>query len=97
MSKAIHSEHNKSENPDLVATPDGARTEIEDLNTGDALQSDAVDSAIPPRGIRRLWHNLNLVLAGMYTGLTCYGTPHEHHRYRQDSPDDADKPDRRPL
>ena len=81
---------------DLATTPDGARTEITDLNTG--VQVPELDEQGRPIGkLLRIWRNLNLVMAGMYTGLTCYGTPKEHHSYRQDSEDTADKPDNRPL
>lgn len=27
----------------------------------------------------------NLVLAGMYTGVTCYGVPHEEHSYNDEA------------
>lgn len=33
--------------------------------------------------IKRAYKNLNLVLAGMYTGVTCYGVPHEEHTYSE--------------
>ena len=29
------------------------------------------------------YKNLNLVLAGMYTGVTCYGVPHEEQTYKE--------------
>ncbi len=74
-------------------TPDGRRLSVRDLNT-----------EVPPllaRSKRGVWariaqayRNLSMVMAGMYTGLNCYGTPKEEHSYGEPS---ADKPDRRPL
>ena len=82
-------------NTDLVMTPDGERTRIDQLNTGAKVEPEAEEQQVS--GLRRWWRNLNMVLAGMYTGLGCYGTPNKHHSYSQDSKTDADKPDSRPL
>lgn len=32
--------------------------------------------------VKLAYKNLNLILAGMYTGVTCYGVPHEEHTYK---------------
>jgi len=96
MGEQTQSTNSVSNRGDLAPTPDGARTEINELNTG--VQAQETDEQGRPIGkLRRIWRNLNLVMAGMYTGLTCYGTPNERHSYRQDSDDAADKPDNRPL
>ncbi|MFT4886333.1 MAG: hypothetical protein ACJAY7_000212 [Pseudohongiellaceae bacterium] len=34
-------------------------------------------------------NKLNLVLAGMYTGVSCYGVPHEEHSYSGLGGDDS--------
>ena len=83
------------ENADLVVTPDGERTRIDQLNTGTESVPETEERQVS--GLRRWWRNLNMVLAGMYTGLGCYGTPNKHHSYSQDSKTGADKPDNRPL
>lgn len=31
--------------------------------------------------LSRIYRRLNDVMSGMYTGVGCAGTPHEHHRY----------------
>ena len=96
MSERTQSTISTNQNTDLATTPDGARTKINDLNVG--VQAQETDKQGRPIGkLRKIWRNLNLAMAGMYTGLNCYGTPHERHSYRQDSADDADKPDNRPL
>ena len=75
-------------------TLDGERTRVEELNLG------AEDSAVPESGlrgsIRRWYKNLNLVMAGMYTGLNCYGTPKAHHEYEEEG-ENSGKPDNRPI
>ncbi len=72
-------------------TLDGERTTIAELNTG---SDSAAVQATGSISRWKLWlKNLNLVMAGMYTGLNCYGTPKTHHEYE----DREDKPDNRPL
>jgi hypothetical protein len=34
--------------------------------------------------LKLAYKNLNLILAGMYTGVTCYGVPHEEQSYKSD-------------
>ncbi len=72
-------------------TLDGERTRVDELNLGD-------DYAPDDKGLRarlKLWYkNLNLVMAGMYTGLNCYGTPKTHHDYEEEG-EDSGKPDNR--
>ena len=58
-------------------TLDGERTRVDQLNTG---ASPTAQTGF--RGwIQRCLKNLNLIMAGMYTGLNCYGTPKTHHDY----------------
>ncbi len=38
--------------------------------------------------LKRGYKNLNLVLAGMYTGVTCYGVPHDEHTYKEQEADE---------
>ncbi|MFT4748525.1 MAG: hypothetical protein ACI9E4_000189 [Pseudohongiellaceae bacterium] len=46
-----------------------------------------------PRGLLSrlvsVCNKVNLVLAGMYTGVTCYGVPHEEHSYSERGGDDV--------
>ncbi len=71
-------------------TLDGERTRVDELNLG---ADEAASTGFRGR-IQRWYRNLNLVMAGMYTGLNCYGTPKTHHDYEEDDPD---KPDNRPI
>jgi hypothetical protein len=87
-------------------TVNGERLRVTELNTDvpfvdrQAVDPEATDQH-PAGGSKllRWWRNLNLVLAGMYTGLTCYGTPHSKHPGHSDkeSTTQADKPDNRPI
>ena len=71
-------------------TIDGARTRVDELNLGD---SDGPESEVSALGrLRRWYRNFSLVLAGMYTGLNCYGTPKTEHEYEEGS---QQKPDNR--
>ena len=65
-----------------VKTLDGRRTPVQSINTEvpAALQTDS--SGILP-AIGRIWKSLNLLMAGMYTGVGCSGTPHEDHSYQK--------------
>jgi hypothetical protein len=74
-----------------VKTLDGERTRVDELNLGDT-DSPASEAGSGGR-LARWLRNLNLVMAGMYTGLNCYGTPKAHHEYEEGD----DKPDRRPI
>jgi hypothetical protein len=79
---------------DKVKTVDGARTTVAELNT-------AVPSIIGhwQRGLlgrlASAYRKFSLVLAGMYTGLGCGGTPNTLHSYEEDP--SGKKPDKRPL
>ena len=65
---------------DKVPTLDGRRTPVSDLNTGVDLKEQQPEDT---GGLRGFFRKLNLVMAGMYTGLNCYGTPHTHHSYKK--------------
>ena len=94
-----------------VKTLDGKRTSVEQINLGSKSASPDKMDAEPASFFtrcRRWLHNANLVMAGMYTGLTCHGTPHAHHSYedKQSSSDSEDgdsdvgaekKPANRPI
>ena len=80
-------------------TVDDERTLVSALNTGSE-----VDSAYSPRlrgRLRQFGRNASLVMAGMYTGLNCYGTPNAQHgqqgRSCREVNELAGKPDRRPI
>ena len=93
---ATQSGNSTSSSTENRASLDGERVRVTELNTD--LPFASLSNTRDTR-IRRWWRNFNLVLAGMYTGLTCYGTPHSQ-RPRdsgQDSDSQADKPDNRPI
>jgi hypothetical protein len=86
-------------NPDNsreIPTLDGKRTRVSQLNLGATQSPDTTEEA-PRGGLKLLFFRLNQVLAGMYTGLTCYGTPHSHRREMAEGEEESDKPDVRPL
>ena len=70
-------------------TIDGERLRVDELNLGAGALEDT-NSGGKSR-LQRWYRNLSLVLAGMYTGLNCYGTPKTEHEYD----DKGEKPDRR--
>ena len=76
-----------------IKTLDGERTRIAELNTGP--EASEVDTAGTGSRVRRWLKNLNMVMAGMYTGLNCYGTPKTHHEYDERQDGTESKPDRR--
>ena len=87
--------------PTKSKTLDGTRTRVQDLNTGVPFASEVeLDGAGGRETLRarlaRLYKNLSLVMAGMYTGLNCYGTPHSH-RVERAAHENYNKPDNRPL
>jgi hypothetical protein len=87
--------------PAKSKTLDGARTRVQDLNTGVPFARKVeLDGVGMPETLRarlsRLYKNLSLVMAGMYTGLNCYGTPHCH-RVERAADESNNKPDNRPL
>ena len=73
-------------------TIDGERTRVDEMNVG--AEPDA-DSGTGLSGrLKRFARNASLVMAGMYTGLNCYGTPNTEHEQDDES---EQKPDRRPI
>ena len=74
-----------------VRTLDGERTRVDELNTG--AVPDNQQTGILGR-LKRFNRNLSLVMAGMYTGLNCYGTPKTEHEYGEGE-GDKPQPDRR--
>ena len=61
-------------------TIDGAPTPLSAINVDPP--SVLEDSKTGPLArLSRFYRRLNDVMAGMYTGVGCAGTPHEHHRY----------------
>ncbi|MBT3529934.1 MAG: hypothetical protein HOF74_02580 [Gammaproteobacteria bacterium] len=73
--------------PEKVKTVDGRPTSLASLNTGHTGSNKQSDDA-KPTGLRsrltKAFKNLNLVMAGMYTGVGCVGTPHTEHSYEED-------------
>lgn len=67
-------------------TLDGKRTSVQSINTEVPAGLRAESGGILSR-IGRAYKNLNLIMAGMYTGVGCSGTPHEDHSYQE-----AEKP-----
>ncbi len=74
-----------------VKTLDGQRTRLDEMNLGD-VDVDATDRSVLAR-LKRAYRNASLLMAGMYTGLNCYGTPKTHHEYEEGE----EKPDNRPI
>ena len=61
-----------------LSTLDGRRTELCDMNLGSVPVQ---DESVGYRGrLASVLHGMSLTLAGMYTGLTCYGTPNPIHK-----------------
>ena len=73
-------------------TIDGERIPVAELNLEAPFPADKSKSGFLNK-IAAAYKNLSLVMAGMYTGLNCYGTPHSH----RDSDRDENKPDKRPI
>ena len=63
-------------------TIDGARTPLSSLNVDSPSVLEA-PKAGPLARLSRIYSRLNDVMSGMYTGVGCAGTPHEHHRYEE--------------
>ena len=78
-----------------IKTLDGERTRVEELNLG--VQGDAEAETGLKGKLGRWYRNLNLVLAGMYTGLNCYGTPKAHHEYEAEGAEKPRKPENKPI
>ena len=65
----------------MVKTPDGKPTPLAAINTN-------VPTVLVKGPLQRMANfnkKLNLVMAGMYTGVGCSGTPHSHHTYKEDA------------
>jgi len=61
-------------------TIDGAPTPLSSLIVESSSQlEDSKRGALARLSI--IYRRLNDVMAGMYTGVGCAGTPHEHHHY----------------
>ncbi|HBP99605.1 MAG TPA: hypothetical protein DD672_03895 [Gammaproteobacteria bacterium] len=80
-------------------TVDGERTRVNELNTGPEV--DIADLKGLRGRLRQFARNASLVMAGMYTGLNCYGTPNAEYDQQgsdcRDGNEPAGKPDRRPI
>ena len=63
-------------------TIDGAPTTLSSLNVDSPSVLEA-PKAGPFARLSRIYRRLNDVMSGMYTGVGCAGTPHEHHRYEE--------------
>ena len=63
---------------DLI-TLDGERTRLEDMNLDAPHVVFAYESGVLTC-FARVYINIVLVMAGMYIGLNCYGTPHAHRK-----------------
>jgi hypothetical protein len=73
-----------------VKTLNGRPTKVSEL----ALPCAQAEADIQPSflgRVNRAYKNLNLILAGMYTGVTCYGVPHEKHTYKASDTDEKSK------
>ena len=63
-------------------TINGAPTPLSSLNVGSASELDDSKTGLLAR-LSKIYRRLNDVMAGMYTGVGCAGTPHEHHYYHE--------------
>ncbi len=63
-------------------TIDGDRTPVSALNSGGTKPASS-ETGFMSR-IALAYRRLNQVMAGMYTGVGCSGTPNTHHSYDQD-------------
>jgi hypothetical protein len=61
-------------------TIDGAPTPLSSLNVDSPSVLEA-PRAGPLARLSRIYRRLNDVMSGMYTGVGCAGTPHEHYHY----------------
>ena len=82
-----------------LKTVDGERTRVNALNTGPDVDSAELRGL---RGrLRQFARNASLVMAGMYIGLNCYGTPNAEHDQEGAADTIGNKPsrtpDRRPI
>ncbi|MBQ13111.1 MAG: hypothetical protein QGG67_21005 [Gammaproteobacteria bacterium] len=63
-----------------VKTLNGAPLKVEELNIEAPGATNEHPSGFFPR-IRQAYKNFSLILAGMYTGVGCSGTPPAYHEY----------------
>lgn len=73
-------------------TIDGERIVVADLNV-EAPFAPASEKKGLIAKLALAYKNLSLLMAGMYTGLNCYGTPHSH----RETEGDENKADNRPI
>lgn len=70
-------------------TINGAPTPLASLNV--ATPSVLENSKTGPLArVSRIYRRLNEVMSGMYTGVGCAGTPHEHHSFEEQT--ESEKP-----
>ena len=72
----------------------GERIPFNELSLETPFISDTSKSGILGK-IADAYKNLSLVMAGMYTGLNCYGAPYFHREI--DGDEDENKTDNRPV
>ena len=63
----------------IKKTLNGERTRVEEINVEFPFKRTNQNSWLISKLIVS-YKNLSLVMAGMYIGLNCYGTPHSHHK-----------------
>jgi len=71
----------KLDSSSMAKTPDGKPTPLAAINTN-------VPTVLAKGRLQRVAifiRKLNLVMAGMYTGVGCSGTPHSHHTYEENT------------
>lgn len=66
-------------------TINGRPTSVAELKLGDENTSKESKGLLLRVG--NACNKVNQVLAGMYTGVTCYGVPHEEHSYSEQGDD----------
>ena len=74
----------------------GERIPFNELSLETPFISDTSKSGILGK-IADAYKNLSLVMAGMYTGLNCYGAPYFHREIDGDGDGDENKADNRPV
>lgn len=75
-------------------TINGRPTSVAELKLGDKNTGNGSSKGLLLR-VGNACNKINQVLAGMYTGVTCYGVPHEEHSYSEQGGDGSvdKKPD----
>jgi hypothetical protein len=63
-------------------TISGAPTPLASLNVGSQRISEGSMTG-PLARLSRIYRRLSDVMSGIYRGVGCPGTPHEHHRYEE--------------